>query len=443
MSEFKPQVSEPKPKRTKVCVLNMRGEPLMPCSPVKARKLLKAKKAVVKHREPFTIQLTVASGENRQDITLGVDLGSRHVGFSASTKKDELYAAEVDLRPDVSKQIAQRRELRRTRRSRKTRHRPPRFDNRVRSKNKGWLAPSIEHKISSTISRIEAVKQILPVKTIVVEVGTFDTQLLQNPSISGKQYQQGPQLNFYNVREYVFWRDQYTCQHCHGKSKDPKLHVHHLESRLTGGNAPNNLVTLCSTCHQALHAGQIKLVIKRGSSFKDAAYMNITRKTLVKRLQAAYPNLKIRITYGYITKFLRDKYHIGKTHHDDAFCIAGNMDANRLGCYFYQKQVRRHNRQIHKINILKGGRRKKNQAAYEVKGFRLFDKVRCEGQVGFIFGRRSTGYFDVRRLDGTRISASVSYKKLRLLQKRKSYLTELRTGGGNSSPALEAGVSLP
>ena len=103
------------------------------------------------------------------------------------------------------------------------------------------------------------------------------------------------------------------------------------------------------------------------------------------------------------------------------------MDANRLGCYFYQKQVRRHNRQIHKINILKGGRRKKNQAAYEVKGFRLFDKVRCEGQVGFIFGRRSKGYFDVRRLDGTRISASVSYKKLRLLQKRKSYLTELRT----------------
>ena len=77
VSEPKPQVSAPKPKRTKVCVLNMRGEPLMPCSPVKARKLLQANKAVVKHREPFTIQLTVASGENRQDITLGVDLGSQ------------------------------------------------------------------------------------------------------------------------------------------------------------------------------------------------------------------------------------------------------------------------------------------------------------------------------------------------------------------------------
>ena len=83
--------------------------------------------------------------------------------------------------------------------------------------------------------------------------------------------------------------------------------------------------------------------------------------------------------------------------------------------------------QLHKLNTLKGGRRKKNQAAYEVKGFRLFDKVRCDGQIGFIFGRRSRGYFDVRRLDGTRISACAKYNKLRLLQKRKSYLTELRT----------------
>ena len=405
----------------------MRGEPLMPCSPVKARKLLQAKKAIVKYKEPFTIQLKVASGENRQPITLGVDPGSKYVGLSASTEKAELYAAEVELRPDVSKLLAQRRELRRTRRSRKTRYRPARFDNRVKSKHKGWLAPSVEHKLASTISRIEAVKRILPITTIVVEEAPFDIQRLQNPSISGKEYQEGAQLDFYNVRAYVLCRDKRTCQHCHGRSKDPRLRVHHIESRLTGGNAPNNLVTLCLTCHDALHAGKFKLNIKRGRSFKDAAYMNITCKTLIKRLQAAYPELEIRISYGYITDLLRMAYHIGKTHHDDAFCIAGNMAATRLGCYYYQKQVRRHNRQIHKINILKGGKRKNNQADYEVKGFRLFDKVNYEGQVGFIFGRRSTGYFDVRRLDGTRIYASASYKKLRLLQKRKNYLTELRT----------------
>ena len=386
-------------KKIMVYVLNMRGEPLMPCSPVKARKLLQAKKAIVKRKFPFTIQLKVASGENRQPITLGVDPGSRYVGLSASTEKAELYAAEVELRPDVSKLLAQRRELRRTRRGRKTRYRPARFDNRVKSKHKGWLAPSVEHKLASTLSRIEAVTRILPITTIIVEVAPFDIQRLQNPSISGKEYQEGAQLDFYNVREYVLWRDQYTCQHCHGKSKEPKLHVHHIESRLTGGNAPNNLVTLCLTCHDALHAGKFKLNIKRGRSFKDAAYMNITRKTLIKRLQEDYPQLELRISYGYKTKYLRDKYHIGKTHHDDAFCIAGNMAATRLGCYYYQKQVRRHNRQIHKINILKGGERKNNQADYEVKGFRLFDKVKYEGQIGFIFGRRSIGYFDVRRLD--------------------------------------------
>ena len=414
-------------KKIMVYVLNMRGEPLMPCSPVKARKLLQAKKAIVKRTEPFTIQLKVASGENRQPITLGVDPGYTYVGLSASTEKAELYAAEVELRPDVSKLLAQRHELRRARRGRKKRYRPARFNNRVRSKNKGWLAPSVEHKLASTLSRIEAVTRILPITTIIVEEAPFDIQRLQNPSISGKEYQEGAQLDFYNVREYVLWRDQYTCQHCHGKSKEPRLHVHHIESRLTGGNAPNNLVLLCDTCHQAMHAGKFKLDIKRGQSFKDASYMNITRNTLIQRLQAAYPQLELRISYGYLTKRSRDKYHIGKTHHDDAFCIAGNMTATRLGCFYYQKQVRRHNRQIHKINILKGGRRKNNQAAYEVQGFRLFDKVKYEGQVGFIFGRRSIGYFDVRRLDGTRIHASANYKKLRLLQKRKSYLTELRT----------------
>ena len=376
-------------KKIMVYVLNMRGEPLMPCSPAKARKLR----------------------ENRQPITLGVDPGYTYVGLSASTEKAELYAAEAQLRSDVSKLIAKRRELRCTRRGRKTRYRPARFNNRVRSKHKGWLAPSVEHKLASSLSRIKAVTQILPITTIIVEVAPFDIQRLQNPSISGKEYQEGALLDFYNVREYVLWRDQYTCQHCHGKSKEPRLHVHHIESRLTGGNAPNNLVTLCLTCHDALHAGKFKLNIKRGRSFKDAAYMNITRKTLIKRLQTAYQELEIRISYGYLTKYARDKYHIDKTHHDDAFCIASNMAAARLGCYYYQKQVRRHNRQIHKINFIKGGRRKDNQLGYEVKGFRLFDKVNYEGQVGFIFGRRDKGYFDIRRIDGTRIHASASYCK--------------------------------
>ena len=208
----------------------------MPCSSAKARILLKEKKAVVKRRTPFTIQLTIATGETTQPVTLGVDAGYKHVGLSASTKKAELYASEIELRQDVSELLAGRSALRHARRSRKTRHRAPRFDNRKR--DKGWLAPSVENRIGAHVSRVEAVLRILPVTKIIVETASFDVQRLKNPDIQGVEYQQGEQLGFWNVREYVLFRDGHECQHCHGKSKDKVLNVHHIESRRTGGDAP-------------------------------------------------------------------------------------------------------------------------------------------------------------------------------------------------------------
>ena len=408
----------------------------MPCSAAKARILLKEKKAVVQRRTPFTIQLIIATGETVQPVTLGVDCGYKHIGLSASSAKAELYASEVELRQDITDLLSARRELRRARRSRKTRYRAPRFDNRVRSKRKGWLAPSVENRINAHLSRIGAVLQLLPVSKIVVETAAFDIQKIQNPGIEGTGYQQGAQLRFWNVREYVLFRDGHTCQQCQGKSKDPVLNVHHIESRRTGGDAPGNLVTLCETCHKALHRGEIKLNLKRSKSFRTETFMGVTRWEVLKRLKAAYPKLEIRNTYGYLTRYVRISAGIAKTHCADAFCIAGNLKARRLGEYLFQKQTRRNNRQIHKLTILKGGVRKRNQAPYEVKGFRLFDKVACRGEVGFIFGRRSTGSFDIRKLDGERISAGISYKKLRLLERRKTYLTELRNKGDSvSSPA--------
>ena len=143
----------------KVFVLNMRGQPLMPCSPPKARKLLRAGKAVPVRRTPFVIQLTVPTGETKQPITLGVDAGYKHVGLSATTAKEELLASEVELRQDVTGLLSNRLAPRRARRNRKMRYRAPRFDNRVRSKHKGWLAPSVENRIQAHISRIEAVCQ--------------------------------------------------------------------------------------------------------------------------------------------------------------------------------------------------------------------------------------------------------------------------------------------
>ena len=408
-----------------VYVLNIEGKPLMPCKEAKARKLLKENKAKIYKKEPFTIQLLFICENQTQDITLGVDAGSKHIGLSATTKEKELYAADVELRNDIVDLLSTRRQNRRTRRNR-LRYRKPRFNNRVHSKKNGWLAPSVEQKIQTHFKVVEDIHKLLPITKIVVETASFDIQKIKNPEIHNEEYQQGEQLEFWNVREYVLFRDNRTCQCCKGKSKDKILNVHHIESRKTGGNAPNNLITLCETCHKGYHNGTVELpkTIKRGMSFKDAAFVGIMRWSFYNRLKEIYPN--VVMTYGYITKDTRIKNNLPKDHYIDARCISGNPNAEPLGYYFYQKKVRCHNRQIHKSNILKGGKKKLNQASYLVKGFRLFDKVEFEGQICFIFARRSSGYFDIRKLNGEVIHRSASWKKLKLLETRKSLLMERR-----------------
>lgn len=380
--------------------------------------------AKVIKREPFTIQLNYATGETTQDITLGVDAGSKVIGISASTKKEELYSAEVHLRNDITDLLSTRCEFRKARRNRTTKYRAPRFSNRVHSKNKGWLAPSIDQKINTHLQVIANVHKILPINKIIIETASFDIQKIQNPEIQGKEYQQGDQLGFWNVREYVLWRDNHECQYCHGKIKDAILNVHHIESRKIGGDAPNNLITLCNTCHRKHHRGEIMVKIKRGQSFRDAAFMGIMRWTVYNRLKKIYHN--VNITYGYITKNTRIISGLDKSHRIDALCITGHSTAKLADIWYFQKAVRRHNRQIHKATVNKGGYRKLNQSSKYVFGYQLFDKVLCNGEVGFIFGRRSRGSFDVRKLDGTKISAGISYKKLTLLEKRKTISTERR-----------------
>ena len=394
----------------------------MPTTPCKARKLLKQGKAKVVKREPFTIQLLYATGETKQDITLGIDAGSKIIGLSATTDKQELFSAEVELRNDIVDLLSTRREFRRTRRNR-LRYRKPRFLNRVYSKNKGWLAPSVENKIQTHLKIISKIHEILPISKIIIEVASFDIQKIKNPDIEGERYQQGEQLGFWNVREYVFWRDGYKCQGKKG-CKNKILNVHHIESRKTGGNSPSNLITLCESCHKDYHAGKLKLNLKRGQSFKDAAFMGIMRWTFYNRLKEIYSNVKI--TYGYIIKNTRIQNNLPKEHRIDALCISGNPNVKRLDYWYYIKQVRRHNRQIHKANILKGGKKKLNQAPYLVKGFRLFDKVKYKGEECFIFGRRSSGYFDLRKLDGTVIHRSANCKDLKLISKAKTLLWERR-----------------
>lgn len=411
-----------------VYVLSQNGQPIMPTlNHAKVRVLLKSGKAKVVHRCPFTIQLLYETTNYTQEISLGVDAGSKHIGMSATTKDKVLYETDVELRNDIVDLLATRKQNRRTRRNRKCRYRKSRFLNRVKSKKKGWLAPSIEQKVETHLTVIRKMHQLLPITKIVVEVASFDIQKIKNPEIQGAEYQQGEQLDFWNVREYVLFRDSHTCQCCKGKSKDNVLNVHHIESRHTGGDAPNNLVTLCETCHTGYHKGTVKLpkTIRRGMSFRDATFMGIMRWSMYDKLKEIYPN--VSLSYGYITKNTRIANDLPKEHYIDARCISGNPLAVSNGTVYYQKKVRCHNRQIHKNTILKGGIRKRNQAEYEVKGFRLFDKVQYKGNEYFVFGRRATGFFDIRDLSGNKINkGSVSYKKLKLIETAKSYLVERR-----------------
>lgn len=414
-----------------VYILNKNGEPLMPTQRFgKVRRMLKNNQAKVIKRSPFTIQLLYEiKNPIKQNISLGVDAGSKHIGLSATITDKELYAEEVELRNDIVKNLSKRREYRRARRSRKTRYRKPRFDNRKREK--GWLAPSVRQKIETHETVIEKVYSILPIASMTIETAAFDLQKLKADvnelaRPKGKDYQQGEMFGFSNAREYVLFRDNHTCQCCKGKSKDHILEVHHIISRLFGGDAPNNLVTLCKTCHEKYHRGEITLPksITNKTTFKDAAFMGIMRWALYEKLKEKYEN--VSMTYGYITKTIRIKNGLQKSHITDARCISGNPLAEPLDEYFFTKKVRCHNRKLHKETIMKGGKRKNNQAPKYLFGFQLFDKVLYQGQECFIFGRRASGSFDIRKLDGTKLSASVSYKKLKLLEKRKSYLTERR-----------------
>lgn len=323
----------------KAYVLAKQGTPLMPCSFAKARHLIEGGKAYVVTKKPFTIQLTFECENQTQDVTLGVDPGYSHIGLSAITKKKTLFFSEEELRTNIPKLISEKRMYRRNRRN-KLWYRKPRFNNRVSTKSECWLAPSIQHRLDSHIRIIDKIHTFLPISEIIVEVAAFDIQKIMNPDIEGVEYQNGVQKDFENVRAYVLYRDHHTCQHC-GK-QNVKLRVHHLESRQTGGNRPDNLITLCKECHDKLHAGKITVSIKK-RGFKAETFMSILRWKLLDRLKQKYKN--VGITFGYITKAKRMVLNLDKTHSNDAFVIAGGED--QLSCReFHLTQKRRNNRSL-------------------------------------------------------------------------------------------------
>jgi hypothetical protein len=317
-------------------IVHRHGQPLMPCSPRKARLLLKAGKAKVIKMVPFTLQLRYGSSGYKQEVSLGIDAGTRHLGVSATTEKAVLFEAEVQPRSDLQALLATRRQFRHARRSRKTRYRKSRFRNR--RKPEGWLAPSVEHKVAVNLKTIRLIHQILPVSQTTIEAAQFDLQQLTNPEIEGKHYQEGPQLGFWNTREYVLWRDQHTCQWCQGKSKDSILNVHHIESRKAGGDRPDNLITLCETCHDLIHrTHQEHKIPRKSGGFRDATQMGIMRWRIYNETQARFPH--VHLTYGYLTKYTRISNQLEKSHLIDARCISGNATSKTDGTRYLIKRA--------------------------------------------------------------------------------------------------------
>ena len=413
-----------------VYVLNSSGQPLMPTQRCgKVRRMLKSKRAIIVNYDPFVIQLTYETTNYVQEVTLGVDTGSIHLGLSATTEKRELYSSETDFRSKKVKQnLDSRRKARRTRRSR-LRYRPARFNNRVKSKKKGWLAPSMQHRIDSHLRVIDNVSRILPIKKYIIEIGIFDQQKMSDPDISGEEYQNGQTVGFANVTAFVRFRDKNKCRQCNGKSKDKHIEVHHIQHKEDGGSdRPDNLVCLCHTCHRQYHDGKLKLKkfqLNRANAktLRDAAAMNIIKDRVLQGVREKYPDKEVKTTYGYITRWNRKKYNIDKTHANDAYVIAKNFHAKQLDYYFKGFQVRRHNRQIYKDTILKGGEPIKNQAEHLVFGFALNDRIRYNGEIYFVKGRRTKNeHFSLSDASGKEVMNSVHHNKLRRISHERSLI---------------------
>jgi 5-methylcytosine-specific restriction endonuclease McrA len=327
--------------RVPIYVLNMRGQPLMPTTQHNGKKLLREGKAKVVQRCPFTIQLNYATGETTQPITLGVDIGYTKLGFSAKTDKLEVISGTLALRTDVSKKLDERRRYRRARRARLG-YRPPRFNNRTRPE--GWLPPSIQHRLESHIRLGETLKTLLPISDTRVEVANFDAHKMQNPEITGIAYQQG-ELQGYEVKEYLLDKWGRKCAYC-GKTNVP-LEVEHIVPTSRGGtHRVSNLTIACRACNlkkgnqTAEEFGYPHLQHQTKQSLTASACLNNIRWLLVEQLRAEY-------TYGYVTKYQRNKLGLEKSHVNDAFVIADATHQERCRPYEVM-QVRRNNRSLQK-----------------------------------------------------------------------------------------------
>ena len=404
-----------------VYVINKHGRPLMPCSPRKARILLRDGKAKVVCKEPFTIKLKYwSTGYTNKTLTLSIDSGSKTIGSADRDNDNKVYyLSNIEIRQDIKSKLDTRRMYRRNRRSRKTRYRKARFLNRRNSIRSNRYSPTIISKYKSHIREMNFVSKLLPINNFVIETGTFDPHAMVNPKVLSCPwlYQKGIQVGFYNTKAYVLSRDNYTCQYCKGKSKDVKLQVHHITPRSKGGsNLPNNLLTLCNVCHNKLHTGVITLTCKQlKSTLNHATQMNVLGSLFRK-------HLVFTETFGFVTKAIREYFNIPKIHCYDAVCAGITNPATPV---LLTNQVLM-KRCISKgtYQLTHGKRSEKRTPDGKISGFKRWDKVLYNNIKCFIKGRMSTGYAIISDIFGNKIDIKPmpKFTKMKRISARKSWI---------------------
>lgn len=438
-----------------VFVLDKRKKPLMPCSEKRARQLIERGRAVVHKMRPFSIRLKdrLAGESSFQPLHVKIDPGSKTTGL-AVVREDEqkpenqsvLSLFELIHRGFQIKQaLEQRRAFRRRRRS-QLRYRPARFNNRT--KPTGWLPPSLQHRVDTTATWVKRLIKLAPISGIQQELVRFDTQVLENPKISGIEYQQGTLLG-YEVREYLLEKWGRECAYC-GEQNVP-LEIEHIYPRSKGGsNRVSNLTLSCHTCNQdkdnmpieaffeqdkglktrlkkngKSSGKQLERVLKQcKTSLRDAAAVNVTRWSLFNRLKQT--GLPVKTGTGGQTKFNRQRLGIPKNHALDAACV-GSVDLikNWKQPTLQIKASGRGSYQRTRLNRF-GFPRGYLMRQKSVKGFQTGDLVKAEvpsgKKVGTHTGRiaiRKTGSFNIQT--GSQIIQGINWKYCTLIQRGDGY----------------------
>ena len=404
-----------------VNVIGKGGLRLMPTNRHgKVRRMLKAGKAKVVDRNPFTIMLLYDTACFVQHSSVGIDIGDT-IGYAVASDGNIIDKGEISLRTDVSSFLKTKKTYRFSRRNRKTRYRKARFQNRG-NKKEGWLPPSIENKIRHTVSWIDRITKYLPAFHLAVETVKFDIQKIENPNIQGKEYQQGFLYGYENVKQYLLFKQQGICHICGKKGDNSGWHIHHIVPKGKGGtDKVSNFALLHKECHIKLHKQGLKLKKDKPVNLIGLAHFNSMRNKLRSILKDRYGD-GISFTYGYITKIDRVNLGLEKTHYNDAIAIAGIVEIKNDNIpVTVIKQVRKKKRSLHEATARKwtngntgSVRNNKNVKGIVINGRRysLWDKVRIENKTGYISGFTGTSCY-VKDINGEYITAcGKSYKQI-------------------------------